>query len=277
MRIAERGAYCDLLFFQWEMGHLPTDHDRLAQMIGVSRDEFEDLWDGIKHKFEVIDGRYVNQRLESHRKKAMEKRDRQRAGARKTNAKRQESLPLSDTPSDTHSEALTDTHTSTSISTGNKPMVDSAKSTRPRGWPSNWCEAKENNLEMFKDRYPKRSGAQPWKRAREAINARLKEGGIKWSDILDGATRYAEHIRAIGKENTPFVMQAATFCGPECHFLEDWGVPQTDEEREQEQRLDKDLNELGAMMGLERDAGESDESYFGRVKKANERRLRAMQ
>ncbi len=273
MRIAERGAYCELLFFQWEMGHLPTDHGRLSRLLGLTLEEFEDLWPAIQCKFVARNGGLVNERLESERKKALEKRDRHRRGAEKTNAKRRQGDMLSDTPSDTLSDAPSGSPPSPSPSPIEPTTVDSPKSTkRPRGWPSNWSDQKEVMLEGFKSRYPKRSGAQPWKRAREAINARLKEGA-EWSEILEGAERYAIHVRAIGKEHSPFVMQAATFCGPECHYLEDWGVPQTDEEREQEQREAKAFLELSEMLGINREDFGTDESWVNAVNNANQRRL----
>ena len=76
----------------------------------------------------------------------------------------------------------------------------------------------------FKSIYPKRSGTQRWDRAKKAINARLKKGAT-WEQILDGARRYAAFCEATGKVGTEYVMQAATFCGPERHFLEPWHPP----------------------------------------------------
>jgi hypothetical protein len=74
--------------------------------------------------------------------------------------------------------------------------------------------------------FPKRAGSQPWDRAQKAINARLHEGH-SWSEILDGARRYAAFIRATGKERTESVLQAATFVGPSKHFLNPYELPAT--------------------------------------------------
>lgn len=76
----------------------------------------------------------------------------------------------------------------------------------------------------FKAIFPKRAGAQPWNRCLKAIRARLKEG-CTWQQILDGARRYAVFVRANGKERTEFVMQAATFCGPDKHFETAFELP----------------------------------------------------
>ncbi len=73
----------------------------------------------------------------------------------------------------------------------------------------------------FKKAYPTRTGTQPWNRALKAIRARLKEGS-EWSDFLAGAQRYANFCDSTNCTGTEFVLQAATFCGPEKHFLETW-------------------------------------------------------
>ncbi len=78
----------------------------------------------------------------------------------------------------------------------------------------------------FKMVYPKRGGNQPWAKALKTINARLQDGAT-WTEILDGAGRYAAFCKSTGKLGTEFVLQAATFCGPEKHYLEPWDLPAT--------------------------------------------------
>lgn len=77
---------------------------------------------------------------------------------------------------------------------------------------------------LFKSLYPKRSGNQPWQRARKAISARLLDG-YTWQRIHDGTRRYAEWCKATGKIGTEHVMQAATFVGPDKSFLNSWELP----------------------------------------------------
>jgi uncharacterized protein YdaU (DUF1376 family) len=72
LTLAERGAYTDLLFFQWELGALPAEPERLARLIGCSSEEFAAVWPAIKTKFTEVDARLVNGRLEQHRLKAEE-------------------------------------------------------------------------------------------------------------------------------------------------------------------------------------------------------------
>ena len=80
------------------------------------------------------------------------------------------------------------------------------------------------NFDLFKQAYPTRSGAQPWSRAAKAANARIKDGST-FDDMVAGAVRYCEYCNLTNKTNTEFVMQAATFLGPERHYLEPWDVP----------------------------------------------------
>ena len=72
--------------------------------------------------------------------------------------------------------------------------------------------------------YPKRAGGQPWPRALKACNARLTQGST-WSEMLEGARRYQRFCSETGKIGTEFVMQAATFFGPDKRFLEHWDLP----------------------------------------------------
>ncbi len=114
--------------------------------------------------------------------------------------------------------AYTDTDTNT----------DTGKSTTAPAVPA--------EFEEFKKAYPERSGAQPWTKALRTIRARLKEGA-QWTDFLEGAHRYAAYCAATDRIGTEYVMQAATFCGPDKHFLEPWQPPATKSERLQDQNI----------------------------------------
>lgn len=91
--------------------------------------------------------------------------------------------------------------------------------------------------------FPKRAGDNPKGKTLRAIHARLAEGHT-WDEILDGASRYAEFIRATGKERTEFVKQAATFCGPEKPFLDPWTPPAT----KADNRLESNLSAAAEFM-----------------------------
>jgi hypothetical protein len=82
----------------------------------------------------------------------------------------------------------------------------------------------DDGLLALKVVYPLRAGSQPMRRAIKAIHARLEEGHT-WEEIIAGARRYAAHCDAMEKTGTEFVMQLATFCGPDKHFLQPWSFP----------------------------------------------------
>ena len=100
----------------------------------------------------------------------------------------------------------------------------------------------------FKETYPQRSGSQRWPRALKAVGARLKDGS-SWSEILAGAERYANFCDATAKTGTEYVLQAATFCGPEKHFLEPWEPPATKSELRQDKNIDAAHEWLEASSG----------------------------
>lgn len=84
-------------------------------------------------------------------------------------------------------------------------------------------DAVEQRFEEFKSIYPDREGSQRWRAAKKACRARLREGH-SWTDLLAGAERYRNYCREKNIFGGQFVKQAATFCGPELHFLERWSV-----------------------------------------------------
>jgi hypothetical protein len=92
----------------------------------------------------------------------------------------------------------------------------------------------------FRQRYPSRSGDQGWRKALFAANARIAEGHTP-EQILDGASRYAQFCTSTGKTGTEFVKQAATFLGPEKHFLEPWDPPPTKAARQLDSNISAGL------------------------------------
>lgn len=72
--------------------------------------------------------------------------------------------------------------------------------------------------------YPKRSGSNPKVDAWKAAQARLKEGHAE-EELQKGVARYAAWAVAADKVGTEHVMQAATFFGPSCRFLEPYDLP----------------------------------------------------
>ena len=81
-------------------------------------------------------------------------------------------------------------------------------------------------FEEIWDEKPNRQGANPKRKAFQAYSARLKEGHTP-EKILAGVKRYKQHLEEQKKMNTPFVMQMATFLGPDEHFAEQWTFNET--------------------------------------------------
>lgn len=76
----EKGHYLCLLMMQWDRGGLPDDLNRLERLSpGVSF-----VWEFLEEKFPVCDdGKRRNSRLEKHRTKAIELKERRSAAAKK--------------------------------------------------------------------------------------------------------------------------------------------------------------------------------------------------
>lgn len=59
----EKGVYIDLLCYQHQNGSLPIDPVRIAKIVGLPFHEFTEIWKTISAKFQQMDNRMVNQKL----------------------------------------------------------------------------------------------------------------------------------------------------------------------------------------------------------------------
>ena len=73
--------------------------------------------------------------------------------------------------------------------------------------------------------YPKRAGSNPKAKAYSAYKKRMIELNDGFEVVQKGVVRYAKFCDATGKTGTEFVMQAATFFGPDKHYENDWTIP----------------------------------------------------
>lgn len=69
--------------------------------------------------------------------------------------------------------------------------------------------------------YPDRTGGNPKKKAYRAWRARVKQG-VEPRDLYEGVKRYRAYLIHEGKIGSRYVLQAATFFGPDEHWREDW-------------------------------------------------------
>jgi uncharacterized protein YdaU (DUF1376 family) len=114
LTLAERGAYTDLLFLQWNLGPLPVDSNRLASLLGCTPKQFAMIWPAIQGKFIDTDAGLVNERLEYHREKTIKLQKKHRDGAEITNARlaaqRDAERTAERSPERTQSATPRDTH-----------------------------------------------------------------------------------------------------------------------------------------------------------------------
>lgn len=109
-------------------------------------------------------------------------------------------------------------------STNDQSTNDQTPYNPPKGESGQTEQAGKSYPEEFEQAwsaYPKRDGGNPKRRAYNAWKARIK-AGHEASTMVAGAERYAAHVQAHGTNGTRFVMQAATFFGPDERFLEEW-------------------------------------------------------
>lgn len=119
---------------------------------------------------------------------------------------------------------------------GEAPAPEQPKSRKGKGSsaaapadPVRSPEALEALLDQLLAAMPKRHGTQPRRRAREQVAKRLREGRTP-EQLLDGARRYRVACDADRSTGTRFVLQAATFFGPDEHFLAEWAPESGDRE-----------------------------------------------
>lgn len=234
MTNAERGAYFSWLAFQWVNGVLPADEVQLARIGGVAPEEFARVWAIVGKKFDGDKHGLFNKRLEQVRKEAMRLRDARALGAtlanRKRNAKR---LAGHDAANDADHGAQHDaervaqtTHTYTNTNTGEEKKQNGAARRLARAQRvsrETVLDAANEDWIRVKLAAPRRVGSQPMDRALKAWSARRAEGHEAVA-ILEGTERWA-HFVAQTHQDPKYVMQLATFLGPERHFLADWEVP----------------------------------------------------
>ena len=100
MTLAERGAYVHLLCLNWQAGRLPKDAKKLARLLDCSLEEFQQIWEGIRHRFEEdSQGQIYSQRVEAIKRQSVERRRKMALagskGGRTTQAKRKGSSQAS--------------------------------------------------------------------------------------------------------------------------------------------------------------------------------------
>jgi len=68
----KRALYILLLAYQWSSGPLPETTEEIAEMCQYKHSVFVKLWETVGTKFVKSEGGLINQRLEEHRKRAID-------------------------------------------------------------------------------------------------------------------------------------------------------------------------------------------------------------
>lgn len=89
--------------------------------------------------------------------------------------------------------------------------------------PKNTKRSYPDEFEWIWANKPNREGSNPKQAALKACNARIKQGAT-WRELAAGVKRYHQFCETKGSLNTEYVMQMATFFGPDEHFRNEWSV-----------------------------------------------------
>ena len=81
------------------------------------------------------------------------------------------------------------------------------------------------DFECAWENYPRRTGSNAKGKAFSAWCGRLMENNQEWDEMISGVNRYRAFCDTTGKTGGEYVMQAATFFGPDKHYLESWDIP----------------------------------------------------
>jgi uncharacterized protein YdaU (DUF1376 family) len=223
LSLEERGAYMDLLCYQWREGSLPDDPVSLARMLGVTIEEFEEVWQSIEAFFEITEEGLKNPRMAEVVTAQMSKSVRLSNAGKKGARKRWQKQGVNG-----HANGQANGHPNgqsiANKSQSQRKKVDgategsSAKDHSPvrkklvshpaaetNGYPD-WFD------ELWKA-YPKRKGSNPKAGAWDRVRKLLVHTAIP--DLIHTARAYAAHMQTTGHAGTRMVMQAMTFYGPQ--------------------------------------------------------------
>lgn len=217
--------YRDLLDVQWQEGFIPKDQAACRRMIGCSVAQMTDAWDVVLEKFPLSSSNAAyrrNPKMARERERALSAIAVQtEAGKRGAELKRKQRLKEG-----TLRVGSGDSEQILDLRSESKDLRQDLKNLRRAKAPDMPVEA----FEQLKLIYPKRAGDQRWPKAKQACNARIKEGATV-QQLLDGAQRYAEFVRASDSEGSQYVKMASTFFGTEKGFENAWQKPAAKSER----------------------------------------------
>lgn len=210
----EHGAYLLLLMAYWRTGGPLVDDDkRLAAIAKASPKEWKDLRSTMAEFFVVADGTWTHKRVE-HELAGAQVRKAGAASKAKAAAQARWKGHQKDAPGNAPSipQALPE-DCPTPSPTPSSSLRSEQSCAKPSGYST--------DFELAWMAYPSRTGHSKAE-AFKAWKARIADGEAV-ETILQGINRYAAYCEANHTEPR-FVKHAATFFGPDRHYLNDWTV-----------------------------------------------------
>lgn len=211
----QHGGYLLLLMAYWrEGGPLADDDEELAAIVKATPKEWAQLRPRLAKFFTVADGVWSHKRVEQELAGAKERSEKSSSKAQKAAQARWKQYHK-DAPSNAPSipQALQE-----ECPTPSPSPISSLRSEKSCAKPVGYSD----EFERAWMAYPSRTGHSKAE-AFKAWKARLADGEHVQT-ILDGVNRYAAYCEANHTEPR-FVKHAATFFGPDRHYLNDWTVP----------------------------------------------------
>lgn len=210
LSMLEHGAYTLLMDACYDRERFPTKEEAIEWCWARSAEEVAAVEFVLTRFFVLVDGRYTQDRIAEEIDAFYQKSEKnkqialEREAKRRTERARSEHETCTSGHLPTNQEPLT-----TNQEPEEKPLVPSVDDTT--GYSAEFEACWVN--------YPKRAGGNSKKAAHKAWAARIREG-VSAEALEKAVQSYAAEMIAKGKVGTEYVKQAATFFGPNEHWLE---------------------------------------------------------
>lgn len=223
------GIYILLLCHQWDGGPLPEDTVVLSNLANGAHPD--DVLAVLEQCFSKRSDGWVNERLEQVRGEQESQHHRRASAGRAGGIAKRNGRTSNKIEDLSNAVAMPEPRLTIAVATeqnrteqettlgasGDAPDVDGALKLTVK-YPAKPKQAGQlyeypEDFERAWTAFPKREGPNPKQGAYQAWRARAIRGASP-DELANAAGHYAAHVRATGKERTPYVQQAATFYGP---------------------------------------------------------------
>jgi uncharacterized protein YdaU (DUF1376 family) len=221
---AEHGVYLQILILLWRAPkqRIPNDPEWLARKFRRSIEECQKTVMPVVKEFCQTDGNWITQKRISKEFAYVSAKSKKQADRAKSRWNKDKGESRGNAARHQSGNAPTPTPTPTPTPREDRGSPPSPPATvvelrppEPRGVAALKVEAVERKVKAgrlleFRQAYPKREGSQSWPAAEKKYIA-LVASGVSESDMIEGARRYAEHLKATGSYGSRYVKQALTW------------------------------------------------------------------